>query len=99
MPAAPFDCDVRAVEPAGAAATTRTSQSNGAAGMAPQYKMTAHDDMVLGAPVGAEAMAAEMIVTTEYVDIAAGGGPMRTFVAAPSAPGPHPGVLFYSDIF
>ncbi len=55
--------------------------------------------MVLGAPVGAEAMAAEMIVTTEYVDIAAGGGPMRTFVAAPSAPGPYPGVLFYSDIF
>src|ERR1700738_3513788 len=40
-----------------------------------------------------------MIVTTEYVDIAAGGAPMRTFIAAPHAPGRYPGVLFYSDIF
>src|ERR1700682_2344973 len=40
-----------------------------------------------------------MIVTTRHVDIAAGGAPMRTFVAAPSAPGRYPGILFYSDIF
>jgi carboxymethylenebutenolidase len=40
-----------------------------------------------------------MIVTTRHVDIAAGGAPMRMFVAAPNAPGRYPGVLFYSDIF
>jgi len=40
-----------------------------------------------------------MIVTTSHVDIAADGGPMRTFVAAPAAPGRYPGVVFYSDIF
>jgi carboxymethylenebutenolidase len=40
-----------------------------------------------------------MIVTTEYVDIPAGGGPMRMFVAAPAADGRYPGIVFYSDIF
>jgi carboxymethylenebutenolidase len=40
-----------------------------------------------------------MIVTTEYVDIPAGGGPMRMFVAAPSDGGRCPGIVFYSDIF
>jgi carboxymethylenebutenolidase len=40
-----------------------------------------------------------MIVATEYVDIPAAGGAMRTFVAAPSASGRFPGIVFYSDIF
>jgi len=40
-----------------------------------------------------------MIVTTEYVDIPAGGVPMRMFVAAPAASGKYPGILCYSDIF
>jgi len=40
-----------------------------------------------------------MIVTTEYVDLPAGGAPMRMFVAAPSAAGPYPGIVFDSDIF
>jgi carboxymethylenebutenolidase len=40
-----------------------------------------------------------MLVRTEYVDIAAPGGPMRTFVAAPAAAGRYPGILCYSDIF
>jgi carboxymethylenebutenolidase len=40
-----------------------------------------------------------MVITTEYVDIPAGGAPMRTFVAAPKAPGKYPGILCYSDIF
>ena len=40
-----------------------------------------------------------MIVTTAYVDVPAGGSPMRTFVAAPGAPGRYPGIVFYSDIF
>lgn len=40
-----------------------------------------------------------MIVSTEHVDLPAEGGVIRTFVAAPRAPGPHPGVVFYSDIF
>ena len=40
-----------------------------------------------------------MIVTTEYVDVAALGGPMRTFVAAPAAPARYPGIVSYSDIF
>jgi carboxymethylenebutenolidase len=40
-----------------------------------------------------------MIVTSSYENLAAGGGPMRTFVAAPQAAGRYPGVLFYSDIF
>jgi carboxymethylenebutenolidase len=40
-----------------------------------------------------------MIVTTEYVDIALAGSPMRTFVAAPKEEGKYPGIWCYSDIF
>ncbi len=40
-----------------------------------------------------------MLITTEYVDIPAGGSPMRCFLARPRAGGRHPGVVFYSDIF
>ncbi len=40
-----------------------------------------------------------MVVSREYVDVMVGDRPMRTFVAAPRADGPHPAVLFYSDIF
>ncbi len=39
-----------------------------------------------------------MLVSAGMVDIPA-GGPMRLFVAAPSAPGSYPGILCYSDIF
>jgi carboxymethylenebutenolidase len=41
----------------------------------------------------------QMVITTEYVDIPAGGVPMRMLVAAPKALGKYPGVLCYSDIF
>ena len=40
-----------------------------------------------------------MVVSREYVDVPVDGRSIRTFVAAPRAPGPHPGVVFYSDIF
>jgi carboxymethylenebutenolidase len=40
-----------------------------------------------------------MVIATEYVDLPAGGAPMRTFVAAPKAPGKYPGIVCYSDIF
>ena len=40
-----------------------------------------------------------MVVSREYVEIAVGERSMRTFVAAPRATGPHPGVVFYTDIF
>ena len=40
-----------------------------------------------------------MVVTREYIDIPVGERAMRTFVAAPRAGGPHPGVVFYTDIF
>jgi carboxymethylenebutenolidase len=40
-----------------------------------------------------------MIITSEYVDIALAGSPMRTFVAAPKAEGRYPGIWCYSDIF
>ena len=40
-----------------------------------------------------------MIVTTEYMDIALAGSPMRTFVATPKAEGTYPGIWCYSDIF
>ena len=40
-----------------------------------------------------------MIITTEYVDIAVDGSPMRMLVAAPRAAGRYPGILLYSDIF
>jgi carboxymethylenebutenolidase len=40
-----------------------------------------------------------VVVSREYVDVPVGDRAMRTFVAVPRAPGPHPGVVFYSDIF
>jgi carboxymethylenebutenolidase len=40
-----------------------------------------------------------MVITTEYVDIPAGGAPMRMFVAAPKEPSNYPGIVCYSDIF
>ncbi len=40
-----------------------------------------------------------MVIAQEYVDVAVGDRAMRTFVAAPQAPGRYPGVVFYSDIF
>lgn len=40
-----------------------------------------------------------MVVTREYIDIPVGERAMRTFVAAPRSPGPHPAVVFYTDIF
>jgi len=40
-----------------------------------------------------------MVITTRYIDIPAGGSPMRMFVAAPQAPGKYPGIVCYSDIF
>ena len=40
-----------------------------------------------------------MIVSTEPVDLAAGTGVMRCFIARPQAPGRYPGIVFYSDIF
>src|SRR4051812_36560922 len=40
-----------------------------------------------------------VVVSREYVDVAVEGRMMRTFLAAPRAPGPQPGVVFYSDIF
>ncbi len=40
-----------------------------------------------------------MIVSTEHVDLAAGHGVIRSFVATPKAPGRYPGIVAYSDIF
>jgi carboxymethylenebutenolidase len=40
-----------------------------------------------------------VVVSRQYVEAPVDGRPMRTFVAAPRAPGPHPGIVFYSDIF
>jgi carboxymethylenebutenolidase len=40
-----------------------------------------------------------MVVTREYVEIRVDARGMRSFVAAPRAGGPHPGVVFYTDIF
>lgn len=40
-----------------------------------------------------------MIINTGYENIQVGGQAMRTFVAAPTAAGQYPGLLFYSDIF
>jgi carboxymethylenebutenolidase len=40
-----------------------------------------------------------VIVAREYVDVPVGDRRMRTFVAAPKSDGPHPGVVFYTDIF
>jgi carboxymethylenebutenolidase len=40
-----------------------------------------------------------VVISHEYVDVPVGERAMRTFVAAPAAPGDWPGVLFYTDIF
>src|SRR5829696_5227367 len=40
-----------------------------------------------------------MVISQEYADVPVGDRAMRTFVAAPRALGPYPGVVFYSDIF
>jgi carboxymethylenebutenolidase len=40
-----------------------------------------------------------MVVSRTYADVPVGEKAMRTFVAAPRAAGPHPGIVFYSDIF
>jgi carboxymethylenebutenolidase len=40
-----------------------------------------------------------MVVSREYVDVPVDGRAMRTFVAAPRSAGPHPGIVFYTDIF
>ena len=40
-----------------------------------------------------------MVLTREYVDVPVGERAMRTFVAAPAAPGAYPGIVFYTDIF
>ena len=40
-----------------------------------------------------------MVVSRSFVDVPVDGREMRTFVAAPRAAGPHPGLVFYSDIF
>jgi carboxymethylenebutenolidase len=42
---------------------------------------------------------AAVVVSREYVDVEVDSRKMRTFVVAPRAPGPHPGVVVYSDIF
>jgi carboxymethylenebutenolidase len=39
------------------------------------------------------------VVSRDYLDIPVGELAMRTFVTAPRTAGPHPGVVFYSDIF
>ncbi len=40
-----------------------------------------------------------MVVTRQYIDVPVDGRAMHTFVAAPRGGGPHPGIVFYSDIF
>jgi carboxymethylenebutenolidase len=40
-----------------------------------------------------------VIVTTEYVELAAEKTPMRTLVTRPTAEGTYPGLILYSDIF
>jgi carboxymethylenebutenolidase len=40
-----------------------------------------------------------VVVSREYVEVPVGGRMMRAFLAAPRAPGPHPGIVFHSDIF
>ena len=52
-----------------------------------------------GSCVFARLSAKQMIVTTEYADIAMPGSPMRTFIAAPKAEGRYPGIWCFSDIF
>jgi carboxymethylenebutenolidase len=40
-----------------------------------------------------------VVLAREYVDIPVDGRQMRTFVAAPRDGDPHPGIVFYTDIF
>jgi carboxymethylenebutenolidase len=40
-----------------------------------------------------------MVITTEYVEVEVGGGPMRVLVSAPRGAGVWAGVVCYSDIF
>ena len=40
-----------------------------------------------------------MVVHTAYVEVPVEGRQMRTFIARPREAGPHPGIVFYSDIF
>jgi carboxymethylenebutenolidase len=40
-----------------------------------------------------------VVVSQGYIDIPVGERSMRTFVAAPKSNGPHPAVVFYTDIF
>jgi carboxymethylenebutenolidase len=40
-----------------------------------------------------------VVVSREYVEVPVGERRMRTFVAAPRTSGPHPGIVFYTDIF
>src|SRR4051795_8009302 len=40
-----------------------------------------------------------MVVSRDYMEIPVGERRMRAFVAAPKSAGPHPAVVFYTDIF
>src|SRR3954471_2593924 len=40
-----------------------------------------------------------MVVSRDYLEIPVGERRMRAFVAAPKSAGPHPAVVFYTDIF
>jgi carboxymethylenebutenolidase len=40
-----------------------------------------------------------VVLAREYVEVPVDGRGMRTFLAAPRAPGPHPGIVFSTDIF
>jgi len=40
-----------------------------------------------------------VVIMQAYVDVPVDGRPMRTFIARPREGGPHPGIVFYSDIF
>ena len=40
-----------------------------------------------------------MVVAREYVEVPVDGRMMRTFLVGPRAAGPHPGIVFSSDIF
>src|SRR3954462_12739218 len=40
-----------------------------------------------------------MVVSRDYLEVPVGERRMRTFVAAPKSAGPHPAVVFYTDIF
>jgi carboxymethylenebutenolidase len=40
-----------------------------------------------------------VVIQRAYVEVPVEGRQMRTFIARPREPGPHPGIVFYSDIF